>query len=134
MKEKEIKSLNNQDFFFVREEENRKNKVTALRVKIWNICIYFVVAVKEMGLFHLYNKIKYIRDNINLYTWWPIHVQSLLYHILFECAFVPLSNMSILSPKGHGIAAKRPITILLLSCLDSESYGVRKPNGIESLF
>jgi len=116
MKEKEIKSLNNQDFFFVRKEENRRNKVTALRVKIWNICIYFVVAVKEMGLLHLYNKIKYIRHNINLYTWWPIHVQSLLYHILFECAFVPLPNVSILSPKGHGIATKRPITILLLTC------------------
>ena len=27
-----------------------------------------------------------------------------------------LSNMSILSPKGHVIAAKRPITILLLAC------------------
>lgn len=53
---KKLESLNNQDFFFVQDEENRRNKVIALRVKILNICIYFVVAVKEVGLFHLYNK------------------------------------------------------------------------------
>jgi hypothetical protein len=53
---KKLESLKNQDFFFVQDEENGRKKVTAFRVKIWYICIYFVVAVKEMGLFHLYNR------------------------------------------------------------------------------